>query len=306
MLALMGPSGAGKSTLLDVLSSRKSAGTTYGSVYVGAKTRCYVMQDDCHLGNLTVIETLRYASLLRNPRDWTEEDHGERVKYLVDTLGLGHVESSLVGDSFTRGISGGQLKRLSIAVEAVTLPELIFLDEPTSGLDSSISLEVMDAVRRLCNSGGRSAVCTIHQPSVNVFGLFDRLLLLSEGRVVYEGDAGAAKPYFERLGYRPEEGSSNPADFICEVAGGAVCGGGTTRTSALENLTSRLQGSWKGSLRRRRRGPVTPFSQPRPRASLKKSTTTTGRGNSKPSSIGGSSRTAGTTHTAAPRLPRTS
>lgn len=97
-------------------------------------------------------------------------------------MGLSHISTSYVGSSFTRGISGGQLKRLSIAVECITLPGLIFLDEPTSGLDSSISIEVMSAVRKLCDDGGRAVICTIHQPSIDCFEMFDDLLLLSEGR----------------------------------------------------------------------------------------------------------------------------
>jgi ABC-type multidrug transport system ATPase subunit len=225
MIALMGPSGAGKSTLLDVLSHRKSNGTVYGSILNTSPSSCYVQQSDCHIDNLTVYETLNYASLLRNPKSWTQSQHTERIDYLITAMGLAHVSTSFVGSSFTRGISGGQLKRLSIAVESITLPSLIFLDEPTSGLDSSISLEVMSAVRKLCDEGGRAVICTIHQPSIDTFELFDELLLLSEGRVIYNGRREGAKGYFNELGYVNEK-DSNPADFICEVAGGMVCGGG--------------------------------------------------------------------------------
>ncbi|GMI10474.1 hypothetical protein TrLO_g8347 [Triparma laevis f. longispina] len=225
MIALMGPSGAGKSTLLDVLANRKSEGTIYGGVENRAESSCYVMQSDCHIGNLTVLETLEFASLLRNPKSWTKDQHDSRVNYLLTSMGLSHISTSYVGSSFTRGISGGQLKRLSIAVECITLPGLIFLDEPTSGLDSSISIEVMSAVRKLCDDGGRAVICTIHQPSIDCFEMFDDLLLLSEGRVIYEGPRNKAVQYFNELGYQNDK-DTNPADFICEVAGGMVCGGG--------------------------------------------------------------------------------
>jgi ABC-type multidrug transport system ATPase subunit len=241
MVALMGPSGAGKSTLLDVIACRKSHGSLYGSLVVDGvsltggspKERArswewvntasaYVRQDDCHIAQLTVRETLRYAVRLRlSGANVSDADVDLRVKEVMETLGISHVAESMVGDSLTRGISGGQLKRLSIGVEIITKPDIIFLDEPTSGLDSAIALEVMTSVKQLV-SAGRSVVCTIHQPSAECFALFSDLLLLSAGQVVYSGPAAAAPAYFESLGYTFDN-VSNPADFIISVAGGATC-----------------------------------------------------------------------------------
>lgn len=159
MCALMGASGAGKSTLLDVLAGRKTTGEIKGDILFNGVDRtpaimlqsAYVMQDNVHIGSLTVRETLMYAAHLRLPQTLTQEKKDKRVKKIADMLGLGEHCDTLVGDENTRGISGGQLKRLSIGVEIVNLPDLIFLDEPTTGLDSAISYDVMAAVRNLAN-----------------------------------------------------------------------------------------------------------------------------------------------------------
>jgi ABC-type multidrug transport system ATPase subunit/ABC-type multidrug transport system permease subunit len=226
-----------------VISCRKDDGSIYGSVSVdgisltsGSRSQrsrkvewintaaAYVKQDDCHLAQLTVRETLAYAARLRmSGASVAAEDVARVVDATMATLGIQHVADSPVGDSLNRGISGGQLKRLSIGVETVTSPSIIFLDEPTSGLDSAIALEVMTAVKALVASG-RTVVCTIHQPSFETFELFTDLLLLSAGRVVYAGPSRQATPYFESLGY-VYDGVSNPADFIIEVAGGMACPG---------------------------------------------------------------------------------
>jgi ABC-type multidrug transport system ATPase subunit len=133
-------------------------------------------------------------------------------------MGLAHVRATRVGDSFTKGISGGQLKRLSIAVEIVALPGLIFLDEPTSGLDSSIALEVMTVVRGLADKG-RTVVSTIHQPSPEVFSLFHKVVLLSAGRVIFCGSARDAIKHFTHpdMGYVLAR-DQNPAEFIINVS----------------------------------------------------------------------------------------
>jgi len=115
--------------------------------------------------------------------------------------------------------SGGQLKRVSIGVEIVNLPNLMFLDEPTTGLDSSISLEVMSAVRNLANQN-RTVICTIHQPSTETFALFDTLLLLAAGKIIYFGPTSDMVKYFTNspFQFNYDEGS-NPADFVVAVAG---------------------------------------------------------------------------------------
>jgi ABC-type lipoprotein export system ATPase subunit len=159
MCALMGASGAGKSTLLDVIAGRKTVGRIVGDILFNGAERtpaimlqtAYVMQDNVHIGSLTVKETLMYAAHLRLPQTLSLELKEKRVGKIMDMLGLTEHGNTLVGDENTRGISGGQMKRLSIGVEIVNLPDLIFLDEPTTGLDSAISYDVMSAVKNLTN-----------------------------------------------------------------------------------------------------------------------------------------------------------
>ena len=140
MCALMGASGAGKSTLLDVIGQRKNTGVITGEItYNGStelKSFAYVMQDNVHMGILSVRESISYAAELRLKETMSAEKKAKRVQKIIDMLGLTKVSESPLGTPEVRGISGGQLKRVSIGVEIVNMPNLMFLDEPTTGLDS--------------------------------------------------------------------------------------------------------------------------------------------------------------------------
>lgn len=148
------------STLLDFLADRKMNGIWAGEILVDGRPRpdsfqlrtAYVLQDDVHIATLTVEEILYFSAWTRVPSAKTKEDRWARVDQLLEMMGLQHVRKSIVGDALHKGISGGQMKRLSIAVELVSLPDVIFLDEPTSGLDSSISLEVLKRLPIFCPS----------------------------------------------------------------------------------------------------------------------------------------------------------
>lgn len=231
MCALMGASGAGKSTLLDVLAGRKTTGRVAGVIRYNAARApvalAYVLQDNVHLGLLTVRETIHFAALLRLPETWPDAAKRRRVSTIIDMLQLRDVADSRVGDEARRGISGGQLKRLSIAVEIVHLPALLFFDEPTTGLDSATSFEVMSAVRALANAQHavaarrRTVLATIHQPSRRCFALFDKLLLLFRGRVIFFGAAVDAVAFFAASPLRlAGDASVNPAEWLMDVAGG--------------------------------------------------------------------------------------
>jgi ABC-type multidrug transport system ATPase subunit len=160
-------------------------------------------------------------------------------------LGLQHVQDSFVGSEGERGISGGQKKRVSIGVEIIHLPQIIFLDEPTTGLDSAISFEVMSAVRKLANQQ-RTIVCTIHQPSPQTYALFDKLLLLAHGKVIYYGVAKEVVRYFSQSVYEfPYLAGSNPAEYAIAVASGSILpgtGGGDREVDA-EDLSKLFQRS---------------------------------------------------------------
>ena len=229
MCALMGGSGAGKSTLLDLLAYRKTGGFITGEYYVGgqpekpsSKWCSYVTQDNVHISLFTVRETLEYAALLRLDEATPPAKRKERAEDVMKMLGLEDVADVLVGNAMVKGISGGQARRLSIGVEIVQLPDVIFLDEPTTGLDSQISHEVMSAVRNIANHN-RTVVCTIHSPSEAVYHLFDSLLLLALGRQTYFGPVQEASAYFGQpgLGWSMPAGK-NPADFLMEANQGLL------------------------------------------------------------------------------------
>lgn len=236
--ALMGSSGAGKTTLLDILAYRKTIGDIRGTIAINGRTietaeakqllkqvTAYVMQENVLIGALTVREHLYYAARLRLSYSEFHGDVGiqQRVDDLLTMLGLTHVQHSKVGSEGDRGISGGQKKRVSIGVEIIHFPEIIFLDEPTTGLDSAISFEVMSTVRLLADQQ-RTVICTIHQPSPATYALFNTLLLLSEGQVLYFGPAADAVGYFSTTcPYRfPYLMGSNPAEYVIAVASGAI------------------------------------------------------------------------------------
>ena len=225
MTALMGPSGAGKTTLLDLLAGRVVGGHFEGEVLYNNQPRdkrlkgvlAYVQQRDVLLSMLTVRQTLIYTARMKLPaKTVTMTTIEQRVGDVLNDLGLTECADTRVGGGLTRGISGGQVKRLNIAIELIVDPVLIFLDEPTSGLDSKTSLDVMGIVRRLTDQG-LSVICTIHQPSVDVFELFDKLILLVKGEVVYNGDVDQAAAYFSSKGFRYTP-RMNPAEFIVSVA----------------------------------------------------------------------------------------
>eukprot|EP01096_Ripella_sp_DP13-Kostka_P012991 TRINITY_DN553_c0_g1_i1.p1 TRINITY_DN553_c0_g1~~TRINITY_DN553_c0_g1_i1.p1 ORF type:complete len:670 (+),score=256.24 TRINITY_DN553_c0_g1_i1:194-2203(+) len=230
IVAILGSSGAGKSTLLDVLAKRKTYGNIGGTVlYNGKEIKSshlptniagYVRQDDYHLAALTVRETLLFAADLRCRV--SDREKREKVDYLIKALSLTHAQHNKVGDRVKRGISGGEARRLSIGMEMLNDPDLLFLDEPTSGLDSSSAKNVVLLMRRLVRKRKNAALCTIHQPSREVFEYFDKCLLLAKsesgvGTIAYFGPVMGVVPYFTRLGYPPKSHRINPSDHMVQL-----------------------------------------------------------------------------------------
>ncbi|KAL2642603.1 hypothetical protein R1flu_010190 [Riccia fluitans] len=199
LTALVGVSGAGKTTLMDVLAGRKTGGYIDGDIRVsGFKKRqetfariCgYVEQTDIHSPQVTVYETLIYSSWLRLPDTIQESKRLEFVEEVMDLVELASLKGALVGLPGSTGLSTEQRKRLTIAVELVANPSIIFMDEPTSGLDARAAAIVMRTVRNTVDTG-RTVVCTIHQPSIDIFEAFDELLLMKRGgQVIYSGSLG--------------------------------------------------------------------------------------------------------------------
>ncbi|KAJ3276195.1 hypothetical protein HDV01_005643 [Terramyces sp. JEL0728] len=201
VLAIMGPSGAGKTTCLDMLAMKNKGGVALGSILVNGdemdqKTFTaisgFVDQEDVHLPNLTVREVLMFSASLRLPESMSHKHKVNRVEAIILQLGLAKVADSRVGDTLTRGISGGEKRRLSIGVELVTNPAILFLDEPTSGLDSYNALQVIQALSNLATTQRKTIIFSIHQPNSSIFAKFDQLLLLAKGKTAYFGPASGA------------------------------------------------------------------------------------------------------------------
>lgn len=237
--AWMGPSGSGKTTLLSIAAGM----TAYDSDSFSDESRItinndkenmftkkggfpkglvgIVWQDDLLLSYLTVRETIEFAAKMKTPES---EVHRvpQMVDEVLDDLGLTGVQHSLIGQSHGgpgRGISGGERKRVSVAVELVSKPSIIFLDEPTSGLDSTSAFELMLTLKKLARKGGHAIVAVIHQPRTTIFDLFDGLLLLSKGEEVYSGPANGARAVLESCPIigSPLPEQTNVADWIMDM-----------------------------------------------------------------------------------------
>ena len=251
LTALMGASGAGKTTLMDVIAGRKTAGKIEGDIRVNGapqdaatykRISAYVEQNDAHMPLATVRESMLFSAQLRLPVSVDATTREQFVDQLIDLLELTAVKDRIVGNENYVGLSPGQLKLLTIGVELVSNPSILFLDEPTSGLDSRAALIVMRVVKNIAATG-RTVLCTIHQPSAEVFYLFDYLLLLkSGGETVFFGPVGedgeTIVEYFEydgriadetrgvkrRVGGPRRPKGMNPASWMLDVIGAGVAG----------------------------------------------------------------------------------
>lgn len=222
LLALMGASGAGKSTLLDVLCSRKTIGSVGGNVLIdgstvndGFKTQAgYCEQLDIHESTQTVREALRFSAYLRRPHSVPQIEKDCHVEELITQLEMNEFADALIGTPGS-GLSIEERKRVTIGVELAAKPDLLFLDEPTSGLDSQSAINIVRLLRQLADNG-KAIICTIHQPNSSLFSVFDKLLLLSEGRTIYFGPTNMLENYLRRHGaVCPQR--DNIAEFMLRV-----------------------------------------------------------------------------------------
>ncbi|CAL5213619.1 unnamed protein product [Lathyrus oleraceus] len=211
LLAIMGPSGCGKSTLLDTLAGRLGFKTKQtGKILInGCKRRlaygtsAYVTEDNTILNTLTVREAVHYSAHLQLPDTMSKEEKQEKADLTIREMGLQDAIDTRIGGRRSKGVSGGQKRRVSICIEILTHPRLLFLDEPTSGLDSAASFHVMTRISGLNKKDGiqMTIIASIHQPSNEIFQLFHNVCLLSSGKTVYFGPVSAADKFFSSNGF---------------------------------------------------------------------------------------------------------
>lgn len=222
--AVMGPSGSGKSSLLNVLAGRSAPAPGIfieGRITVGGKlinpvsfrkNIAYVMQDDAMTPTATPREALLFSASMRLPASYSNSKIRTLVEQLLEELGIAGCADVMIGGAMIKGISGGQRKRTSVGVELVTDPSLLFLDEPTSGLDSYSAFQLVSLLKKVARRDC-TVLCTIHQPSSEVFFLFDSVIFMKDGKIFYQGPCKAVINHFEQFAYHCPH-NYNPSDFI--------------------------------------------------------------------------------------------
>ncbi|CAH2064075.1 unnamed protein product [Thlaspi arvense] len=225
ILAILGASGAGKSTLIDALAGRVAKESLRGTVTLNGEKvlqsrllkviSAYVMQDDLLFPMLTVKETLMFASEFRLPRSLPKSKKMERVEALIDQLGLRNAVDTIIGDEGHRGVSGGERRRVSIGIDIIHDPIVLFLDEPTSGLDSTNAFMVVQVLKRIAQSGS-IVIMSVHQPSARIVDLLDRLIILSRGKSVFNGSPASLPSFFSEFG-RPIPERENITEFALDL-----------------------------------------------------------------------------------------
>ncbi|CAG9854168.1 unnamed protein product [Phyllotreta striolata] len=221
--AIMGPSGAGKTSLLNILTGYQVTGIS-GTIKCSSPTKsksghleytkksCYILQDD-NLPNLfTVYECMMMACNLKIA-NLTSKSKEFLINDILNNLSLNKAKNTRV-----QSLSGGQKKRLSVALELIDNPPIMFLDEPTTGLDSSSTRQCVEMLKKLA-LGGRIIICTIHQPNAKLYEMFDQIYMMAKGRCVFQGASTNTVPFLSSVGLNCPQ-YHNPADFIMEVVSG--------------------------------------------------------------------------------------
>ncbi|XP_077285125.1 ATP-binding cassette sub-family G member 1-like [Arctopsyche grandis] len=219
LTAILGPSGAGKTSLLKILAGIKKKNVS-GQISINGHEinpnefqwqSSYIGQESAMLPSLTTEETLTIATELKVKKSLNRDEISEKISEIAELLGLQKAMTTRAGN-----LSGGELKRLSIGVELVTNPPIMFFDEPTSGLDSVSSCQVVSHLQTLARNG-HTIICVIHQPSSRLFNMFDDVLVVSDGNIIYGGPINEMVGVFESAGYICPQ-YYNRADFALEIA----------------------------------------------------------------------------------------
>ncbi|KAF5272448.1 hypothetical protein FQR65_LT04916 [Abscondita terminalis] len=221
LTAILGPSGSGKSTLLNVLAGYKTIGAA-GLILINGEPReikqfrkisRYIMQDNLLQPMLTVQESMMVAADLKLNRELSKTDKLKAISEILEILRLSPSEQTI-----TNQLSGGEKKRLSVALELINNPPVIFLDEPTTGLDDLSSSQCISLLKILAE-GGRTVICSIHSPSARLFSQFDNAYIVSSGQCMFQGYGQEVIPFLSEIGLTCPK-HYNPADFVIDVASG--------------------------------------------------------------------------------------
>jgi len=246
MLAIMGPSGSGKTTTLHAIAGKVKYDkriTLSGKRYINGEPvtgdslipMAFVEQEVNFFPHMTVKETLDFQVELKMGSTLkTQAERDNLVKELMGQLGLTKSANTIVGNAKIRGLSGGERKRLSIACEMISSPPVIMLDEPTSGLDSYQATQVIETLRKLADQG-KTIVSVIHQPSQHAFQLFDDLLLVSEGKLMYFGEVSKIRGHMEGLGFGCES-EVGTAEHVLDCVSRVVGAGADAEKASVERI----------------------------------------------------------------------
>lgn len=224
VMAILGPSGAGKTSVLKALSFDLTGGELTGTVALNGepltitefRKNCVVASlNDTHWAFLTCKETCMYAARFFMP-DLSAEEQAAEVDNVLTILGLQSCKDVKCGNKFMSGLSGGQYRRLTLAVALLKKPKVLLLDEPTTGLDAAAAMSIMESLKKLAKAEDVIVISVIQQPSSAMFDAFDQLMVLSLGREAYVGEASKAMDYFASIGQELPS-NTNPADFLLDL-----------------------------------------------------------------------------------------
>ncbi|KAL6998272.1 ABC transporter G member 6 [Sarracenia purpurea var. burkii] len=248
IMAVLGASGSGKSTLIDALADRIAKESLKGTITLNGEVlesgllkaiSAYVMQEDLLFPMLTVEETLMFSAEFRLPRSLSASKKKARVQALIDQLGLQSAAKTVIGDEGHRGVSGGERRRVSIGMNIIHDPIILFLDEPTSGLDSTSAFMVVKVLQRIAKSGS-IVIMSIHQPSYRILNLLGHLIFLSRGQTVFNGSPASLPEFFSEFGNPiPEE--ENKMEFALDLIRELEGSSGGTKTLVDFNKSWRIK-----------------------------------------------------------------
>jgi ABC-type multidrug transport system ATPase subunit len=249
LTAILGPSGSGKTTLLDFVTGNMSGGVKAKGEVSFDGTLAYVPQQDHLHGFYTPQSYMEHYARLSGQT--VDEYTKANIDNMLGALGLSDCKDVRIGDIFLKGLSGGQKRRLSVALEANSSPKMFVLDEPTSGLDSESAYQLIKFLQTYSRGiGRRRVIITIHQPSSFLWELIDNVVLLSKGKLIYQGPRSGIESFFASNGH-PTPPNYNPADHYVTVANDSFQSN-KMETMSVEEWADRSNSSLKGAGRKKK------------------------------------------------------